>query len=159
MGQVAASDDELMARLQAGSGDAFEALYDRYRDRAYRIASSVCRDGPRAEEAVQGAFVSIWRGRDTYRARQGSVAAWLLTVVRHRAIDVARRHDTDAERPQPSLSRIPEAQREVHTLAFYGELSHTEIAAQLELPPGTVKGRMRLGLSKLRDELNRTEAA
>lgn len=185
--QAVASDDELMARVQAGSSDAFARLYDRYRDRSYRIASSVCHDRGRAEDAVQEAFISIWRSRDTYRAQQGTVAAWLLTVVRHRAIDAIRRHDrhaarracddgldghsapddvaaqvaarADAERLRPLLARIPEAQREVIMLAFYGNLTHTEIAGQLGLRPGTVKGRMRLGLTKLRGELERDEAA
>ncbi len=186
-GAPAAGDDELMARLQAGSSDAFEALYDRYRDRSYRVARSVCHDGGRSDDAVQEAFISIWRRGDTYRAQQGTVAAWLLAVVRNRAIDIVRRHDRHAARRaddnllddhpapddvaaqvaaradagllQPLIAQIPVTQREVIMLAFYGGLSHTEIAAHLELPPGTVKGRMRLGMSKLRDELNRTEAA
>ena len=184
---AARRDDELMAQIQAGSSDAFAALYDRYRDRSYRVARAVCHDRGRSEDAVQEAFIAVWRSRDTYRAQQGSVAAWLLTVVRNRAIDAVRRHDkhasrrvgddrldghaapddvaghvaarADSERLRPLLARIPDAQREVIALAFYGELSHAEIAARLELPPGTVKGRMRLGLSKLRDELGRSEAA
>ncbi|MEA2310197.1 MAG: polymerase sigma-70 factor, subfamily, partial [Solirubrobacteraceae bacterium] len=157
---------------------------DRYRERSYRVSSSVCHDEGRAEDAVQEAFLSIWRNRDTYRAQQGTVAAWLLAVVRYRAIDAARRNHrhasrradddglehqpapddvaaqvharADASRLGPLLARIPELQREVIALAFYGGLTHVEIAARLGLPPGTVKGRMRLGLNRLRDELRRT---
>ncbi len=185
--EAAVSDDELMARVQAGSSGAFAALYDRYRDRSYRVSHAVCHDRGRSEDAVQEAFISIWCRRDTYKPLQGTVAAWLLAVVRNRAIDAVRRHDrhaarradddrldghpapddvaaqvaarADAERLQPLLAQIPEAQREVITLAFFANLTHTEIAAQLDLPPGTVKGRMRLGLTKLRDELERDEAA
>ena len=180
----AVRDGELMAQVQAGSTDAFEVLYQRYHARSHQLARSVCHDRGYSEDAVQEAFIAIWRRRDTYRAQDGSVAAWLLTVVRNRAIDAVRHHDRHAtrradhdrldghpapddvagqvaaraetERLRPLLAEIPEAQREVITLAFYGELSHTEIAARLELPPGTVKGRMRLGLDKLRDELSRT---
>jgi RNA polymerase sigma-70 factor, ECF subfamily len=145
------------------------------------VAWSVCRDESRAEEAVQEAFVSIWRSRATYRPQRGAVAAWVLTVARHRAIDIARRHDryaaqratahglatrsapdevaaqavdrADAGRLQALLARLPDTQQEVIALAFYGQLTHTEIAKQLGLPPGTVKGRMRLGLHKLREGL------
>jgi RNA polymerase sigma-70 factor (ECF subfamily) len=178
-------DGDLMTRAQAGSTDAFGELFDRYRERSYRVSSSVCHDVGRAEDAVQEAFLSIWRNRDTYRAQQGTVAAWLLAVVRYRAIDAARRNDrhasrradddglerqpapddvadqvharADASRLGPLLARIPVLQREVIALAFYGGLTHVEIAARLGLPPGTVKGRMRLGLNRLRDELRRTE--
>lgn len=180
-------DDELMAQVQRGNGDALGALYDRYCDRAYRVARYACGDEGRAEEAVQDAFISIWRSRATYQPQRGPVAAWLLTVVRHRAIDVGRRHQrhagqradeaqldaraapddvvaqvsgrADAHTMEAPLARLPEAQREVITLAFYGELTHTEIAAQLGLPPGTVKGRMRLGLNKLRGDIRRNESA
>jgi RNA polymerase sigma-70 factor (ECF subfamily) len=185
--QAAVSDGELMARIQAGSSDAFEALFDRYRDRSYRISRAVCHERGRSEDAVQEAFISIWRSRDKYRAQQGTVAAWLLSVVRNRAIDAVRSHDRhaarradedrldhhaasddvaaqvaariDAERMRLLLTQIPETQQEVIKLAYYGELSHTEIASRLELPPGTVKGRMRLGMGKLRAELDRTGAA
>jgi RNA polymerase sigma-70 factor, ECF subfamily len=166
-----------MMRIQGGSHDAFAALYDRYCDRAYRVARSVCFDDAYAEDAVQEAFASIWRSRATYRPEQPSAAAWILTLVRHRAIDIKRRDSTqrthrvsdDALERQPAdddvagqtesrleardlralLDGLPDAQREVIVLAFYGQLTHTEIASQLDLPVGTVKGRMRLGLHKL----------
>jgi RNA polymerase sigma-70 factor, ECF subfamily len=175
---VAVSDGELMASVSAGSVDGFVDLYDRYGDRAYRVARAVCHDDGRAQEAVQDGFLAVWRSRANYRPQQGSVAAWLLIVVRNRAIDIARsnhrhasrRADGDqfaerfpvddpveivgtrdqAQRLQASLAMLPDAQAEVITLAYYGQLTHTEIAAHLGLSAGTVKGRMRLGLQKLR---------
>jgi len=120
----------------------------------------------------------VWHSRPTYRARRGTVAAWLLTVVRHRAIDLERQNGRhaihragddqldacsapddvcaaaikrdDADRLQASLAALPDAQQQVISLAFYEQLSHAEIATRLDLPAGTVKGRMRLGLQKLR---------
>jgi RNA polymerase sigma-70 factor (ECF subfamily) len=175
------SDAELMVKVSAGSVEDFVNLYDRYCDRAYRVARSICHDDGRAQEAVQDGFLSVWNGRSNFRSQQGTVAAWLLTVVRFRAIDIARRNhrhasrrasdvqlvecsaDEDlcetairrdeAQRVQASLATLPDAQSEVITLAYYGQLTHTEIAAQLGLPRGTVKGRMRLGLQKLRADL------
>lgn len=175
-----------MADVKAGSVAAFDVLYGRYRARAHGVARSVCRDDGRAQEAVQEAFSSIWSTRTAYDARIGKVAPWVLTVVRYRAIDVARRHGPHAALraaedgihvPQASedvtelveqrlhaqelrsaLARLPEPQREVLALAFYGELSHAEIAAHLDLPTGTVKGRARLGLQRLRGELGRAAA-
>jgi RNA polymerase sigma-70 factor (ECF subfamily) len=170
-----------MAQVSAGSVEAFGELYDRFCNRAYGVAFSVCRDQGRAQDAVQEAFLSVWRARASYRSQEGTVAAWLLTVVRYRAIDLARRHGKDAahwasderlhERParddvsetviqrddahrlQVSLAQLPDRQQEVIVLAYYGQLSHTEIATELGLPPGTVKGRMRLGLQKLRADI------
>jgi RNA polymerase sigma-70 factor (ECF subfamily) len=174
-------DAQLMARIQMGDHDALAGLYDRYCERAYRIALVACGSPDLAEDAVQNAFLSIWNGRGGYLEGRGTVAAWLLTCVRHRAIDVWRRssrhagrlapadgldsleasEDTagqverqvQAERVRELLELLPDAQREVITLAFYGGLSHTEIAAQLGVPCGTVKGRMRLGLRRLREGL------
>jgi RNA polymerase sigma-70 factor (ECF subfamily) len=176
------TDRELMAKVTVGSIESFDDLYDRFRERAYRVAQAVCHDDGRAQEAVQDGFLSVWGSRANYRPQQGTVAAWLLTVVRYRAIDIARcdhkhlsrragedqlsgccaadgplqtavKHD-DAQRLQASLALLPDAQAEVITLAYYGQLSHTEIATRLDLATGTVKGRMRLGLQKLRAELD-----
>jgi RNA polymerase sigma-70 factor (ECF subfamily) len=179
----AITDEQVMAEVKAGSASAFEVLYDRYHERAYRIARAVCRDNGRAEEAVQEAFTAIWKTRASYHSDVGKVAPWVLTVARYRAIDIARRNGVDAahqttdeplyavrapgEVPQQAaahaqtrhvlslLSKLPDAQREVIMLAFYGDLSHTEIAARLDLPPGTVKGRIRLGLQRLRVDIQR----
>lgn len=174
------SDATLMTRVSAGDSDAFEELYDRHAARAFGVARAICRDSGRAEDVVQEAFLTIWRQRSGYRPELGTFKAWAMKIVKNRAIDSYRRaasrpppqlgeHDEEPERPAAdstpedevlarserdglieSLRHLPEAQAEVIVLAFFGELSHTEIAAQLDLPPGTVKGRMRLGLEKLR---------
>jgi RNA polymerase sigma-70 factor (ECF subfamily) len=170
-------DSQLMTRIESGNVDAFDELYDRYSARAYRVAWCVCHEDGGAEDAVQETFVSIWRGPTGYQSARGTVAAWLLTTVRYRAIDIDRRNHRHVDRragegmldahPVPGdlatevvsresayrlralLTRLPDAQREVITLAFYGQLTHAEIATELQLPAGTVKGRMRLGLHKL----------
>jgi RNA polymerase sigma-70 factor, ECF subfamily len=107
------------------------------------------------KQSVQEAFISMWNGRASYLPRRGTVAAWLLTAVRYRAIDLARPdHGSARERTHPLqelLAKLPNAQREVITLASYGELSHAEIAATLDLPDEIVKSRIRLGLNTLRE--------
>lgn len=176
-----------MAEVSAESVEAFGELYDRYCDRAYRVAHSVCGNDGRAQDAVQDAFLSVWRTPASYQSQRGTVAAWLLATVRFRAIDLmringkhlARRADDDpleahpapddlaeavfhrdeTDRLRTNLAMLPDAQQEVITLAYYGQLSHTEIAAHLGLPAGTVKGRMRLGLQELRDALERQQTA
>lgn len=175
------TDEQLMIQVAHGNVDAFAVLYDRFSGRAYALARSLCSDRSWAEDAVQEAFVSIWNSRATYDPKGGRAAAWLFAVVRHRSIDVARRHErhdrhragedalhahtapddvagqtlaqSEALRLQRSLA-LPEAQREVIALAFYGQLSHTEIAKHLGLPPGTLKGRMRSGLIRLRGDVD-----
>jgi RNA polymerase sigma-70 factor (ECF subfamily) len=175
-------DTQLMAQIVSGSREAFEGLYSRHHRRAYKVALSVCRDHDRAEDAVQDAFAAIWRGGDKYEPRRGAVAPWLLSLVRYRAVDVARansRHETrraleasletrvaagdvieavvaddDAADLRARLARLPALQLEVITLAYFGELSHSEIATKLGLPTGTVKGRMRLGMHKLRADVD-----
>lgn len=177
------TDDDLMHRVQARDDvEAFGCLYDRHAARAYRVARSVCRDAHRAEEAVQDGFLSIWRGRTQFGPEKGSFRAWSMRIVRHAAIDTLRR-EAAAKRPRlgeqkgeptdpqsdsladgvaaadqaealrASLAQLPAAQAEVIGLAFFGELSHSEIAHELALPSGTVKGRMRLGLEKLRRQM------
>jgi len=176
-----ASDNDLMEEIQAGSQDAFARLYGRYCDRAYRVARAVSPDDARAQEAVQEGFMAVWRSRDTYSPEHATAGPWLMTVIRHRAIDAGRRNAADRTQPvdddvlegRPSgedlagdaadraaardirdlLTRLPDEQREVIVLAFYGQLTHSEIAGALGVPVGTVKGRMRLGLHKLRREI------
>jgi RNA polymerase sigma-70 factor, ECF subfamily len=176
---AAAGDAELMLRVQADERDAFGELYDRFGARAYRYAYAVARDR-RAEDILQEAFLSVWRSRGSFRPEYGEVGPWIMGIVRQRAIDWLRhngRHDsrragveqvdgrhsapgsveeTIAERDaaarlRGTLARLPAAQRDVITLAYFGEMTTTEIATALRLPLGTVKGRMRLGLEKLRD--------
>jgi len=169
-----------MAAVKAGSVAAFNVLYERYCDRVYRVARSVCGDDGRAQEAAQEAFVSIWRARASYDDCR-TAAPWVLTVARNRAIDIARRNephavhraaedrladvpaagviadrvvaDDQARHVISALAELPDAQREVITLAFYGQLTYNEIAAHLNVPLGTVKGRMRLALNRLRKDV------
>ena len=177
------TDVELMRRAQTNDVGAFEQLYDRHGALAYRVARVVCRDQHRAEEAVQDGFLSIWRSRSNYDPKLGTFKSWSMSVVRNRAIDLNRREATshrnalaDADRVATlppsssaeddalarsgadtmlaSIGRLPDAQAEVITLAFYGQLTHAEIAQRLSLPAGTVKGRMRLGLEKLRQQMS-----
>jgi RNA polymerase sigma-70 factor (ECF subfamily) len=139
----------------------------------------MCGRRPLAEEIVQEAFMSLWRSTARYDPTRGSVRSWVLRVVHNRTIDAFRRelswssHDvsdewitdalparertedeverrTDARLVRSALDRLPDDQRRVIELAYFGGLSHAQIAAALGLPAGTVKGRMRLGLSKLR---------
>jgi RNA polymerase sigma-70 factor, ECF subfamily len=173
------TDGELMRRVQADDIEAFAELYDRHGGRAFRVARVVCRDAGQAEDAVQDGFLAIWRGRASYRSAAGGFRPWAMSIVRNRAIDSTRKAasrprlhggengtdrqeapgevipdamtaEDDRDAMLGSLRLLPDAQAEVVVLAFYGELSHSEIADRLGLPPGTVKGRMRLGLKKLR---------
>jgi len=166
-----------MFQLQQGDASAFQELYDRHARTAMRVARSVRAD--LGEDAVQEGFVSVWRSRDTYRSMQGSVQAWILAIVRRRALDLVRfethraattsdrgldakpapgvlEHDVvaaeDAKRLREMIRDLPPLQREVIGLAYFAGLTHVEIAARLRLPAGTVKGRMRLGMTKLRHD-------
>jgi len=172
-----------MRRVQHNEIEAFGQLYDRHAARAFAVAHSVCQDAGRAEEVVQDGFLLIWRGRASYRPGAGSFQSWSMSIFRNRAIDALRR-DAAARRPRlvatehdgpeeassalpdaviarsegdglrSLLRHLPHAQAEVIALAYFGELTHTEIAERLSLPEGTVKGRLRLGLKKLRAELD-----
>jgi RNA polymerase sigma-70 factor (ECF subfamily) len=177
------TDEQLMALVARDDVGAFETLYDRHAAAALRVARRVCNNPEMANEAVQDGFLSIWRGRSRYNARSGSFSSWAMTVVRNRAIDLIRkeaggvarvplddqllatladdragvsahaeRHE-EALRVRRHLDELPLAQREALVLSFYRGLSHGQIAAQLSLPVGTVKGRMRLALAKLQKSL------
>ena len=172
-----------MGRVQSGDVNAFAELYDRYAVRAFRVARAICQDSGRAEDAVQEGFLAIWSSRAHFSPENGTFKAWSMSIVKNRAIDAYRAAavrppvqlaETQAEKPEAnsksvqdqvlarsetdavliSLRELPAAQAEVIALAFFGELSHSEIAAHLDLPSGTVKGRMRLGLEKLRKQMD-----
>jgi RNA polymerase sigma-70 factor, ECF subfamily len=132
----APSDETLMTRAQNGDTDAFGELYDRHAVRAFRVARAICGDAGRAEDAVREGFLAIWHGRARFRPEKDSFRTWSMRIVQTRAIE------------------SKSAQAEVIALAFFGELTHTEIAALLDLPSGTVKGRMRLGLERLRKQMD-----
>jgi RNA polymerase sigma-70 factor (ECF subfamily) len=177
------TDEAIMRLLQRGDSDAFAELYARYHGKISRRAQVLCDTREGAEEAAQDAFVDLWRSRDVFDYDRGSIQTWLYALVHNRSIDVHRRgrralavcegdeefdlvaapgsveHDAerrdDGDRLRASLGRLPAAQREVVVLAFFGELTHLEIADRLNLPLGTVKGRMRLGMRRARSEIDR----
>jgi RNA polymerase sigma-70 factor, ECF subfamily len=177
------ADEELMPLVGRKDPEAFEVLYDRHGGAAYSLAYRIVGNGPAAEEVTQEAFISVWRSGARFDAARGSVRSWLLSVVRNRAIDFLRsragkapklnfdddsvleqrpaaertedealRRETAAEL-RGALGKLPGEQSKVIELAYFGGFSHSEIAGILGLPMGTVKGRMRLGLEKIRGEL------
>jgi RNA polymerase sigma-70 factor, ECF subfamily len=181
---AAGSDEDLMLRIQGDDIRAFEELYDRYSARAFGLTRAICGSSHHAEEALQDGFVAVWRSRGTFDCTRGSARSWLLAVIRRRSLDVMHRtrrddalresddalgvlfapdstardgeqHDT-TDWVRGSLLRVPVTQRDVIVLAYFGGLNHTEIAARLQVPAGTVKGRMRLGLQKVRAEISPT---
>jgi RNA polymerase sigma-70 factor (ECF subfamily) len=177
------ADEELMPRIGEKDPDAFEVFYDRHGGVAYSLAYRIVGERGAAEDVVQEAFISIWRSGARYDRARGSVRSWMLGIVRNRAIDFLRSRagrapkldfDDDAaleQRPSAELTdaealrrettqelrgalgELPGEQSKVIELAYFGGFSHSEIAAMLEVPLGTVKGRMRLGLEKIRGEL------
>jgi RNA polymerase sigma-70 factor (ECF subfamily) len=175
------ADEELIALVRERDADAFEAIFDRHAGVAYSLAYRMCGTRELAEEVVQEAFIGLWRSPGSYQPARGSLRNWLLAAVRNRAIDafrararaapavsddgalatVAGRADTaaeafareDAATVRRALGALPAEQRRVIELAYFGGLSHSEIANELGVPAGTVKGRMRLGLTKLRTTL------
>ena len=177
------ADEELMPRIGEKDPDAFEVFYDRHGGVAYSLAYRIVGERGAAEDVVQEAFISIWRSGARYDRARGSVRSWMLGIVRNRAIDFLRSKagrapkldfDDDAvleHRPaaeltdaealrretahelRGALGELPGEQSKVIELAYFGGFSHSEIATMLEVPLGTVKGRMRLGLEKIRGEL------
>lgn len=181
------ADEELMQLVRAADPRAFEALYDRHSRVAFSLAYRMCGARAAAEDVVQESFLAIWRSGARYDRARGSVRTWILGIVHNRAVDSLRRsnvHDrrrasdegaatrleaperTDAEAARraeahevrAALADLPPDQSRVIELAYYGGFTHTEIAEMLGAPVGTVKGRMRLGLEKLRGALGPTEA-
>jgi RNA polymerase sigma-70 factor, ECF subfamily len=172
-----------LARLGRGELDALEGLYGRYGTMAYSIAMRITGDAGTAEDVVQEAFLGAWRNAGRFEADRGSVRTWLLAIVHHRAIDSLRRRRATVELPdeaegaappaaltlpdiwedvaatldrdaiRTALQAIPARQREALELAYFGGLTQVEIAERQQLPLGTVKSRMRLGLLALRAEL------
>jgi RNA polymerase sigma-70 factor (ECF subfamily) len=177
------ADEELMPWIGRKDAEAFEVFYDRHGGAAYSLAYRMLGDRGAAEDCIQEAFISIWRSGGKFDRTRGSVRSWTLSIVRNRAIDHLRSKagkapkltfDDDAvleSRPsgelteeeamrqetatevRGALSQLPGDQSKVIQLAYFGGFSQTEIAAMLNVPLGTVKGRMRLGLEKIRGEL------
>ena len=132
-------DDEVMAAVKAGSVAAFNVLYERYCDRVYRVARSVCGDDGRAQEAAQEAFVSIWRARASYDDCRNA-APWVLTVARNRAIDIARRNEPHAvhRAAEDRLADVPAAGVIADRVVADDQARHV-ISALAELPTRSEK--------------------
>jgi RNA polymerase sigma-70 factor, ECF subfamily len=176
------ADEELMQLVAASDADAFEVVLERHADAAFSLAYRICGRRALAEDIVQDALLAVWRSGSRYDRTRGSVRTWTLGIVHNRAVDALRRsgvHErrrasdegieetveadqrTDAQAIENSTSQeirgaideLPNEQRRVIELAYFGGFTHAEIASMLDAPIGTVKGRMRLGLHKLRDQL------
>ncbi len=176
------ADEDLMHLVAGGDARAFEIVYERHSGAAFSLAYRMVGKRVMAEEVVQEAFLNLWRSGERYERTRGSVRTWTLGIVHHRAIDALRRatvHDkrrtgdediaerleapdrTDVEVARREESRtvrkamegLPAEQVQVIELAYFGGFSHSEISEMLQTPIGTVKGRMRLGLTKLRSAL------
>jgi RNA polymerase sigma-70 factor (ECF subfamily) len=174
---------ELIRRMAEGDRDAFKQFYDRHARQVYPLILRIVRDAADAADVLQEVFWESWQSAASYDPGRGSPEAWIFTRARTRAIDrvraVRRRGETfvapidegisaaaepggdaaervgDRELVLGALGRLPEVQREVLALAYYGGLTQTEIAERLKQPLGTVKTRIRLGLERLREVLER----
>jgi RNA polymerase sigma-70 factor, ECF subfamily len=176
------ADEEVMQLVQKGDPRAFELLYDRHGGASFSLAYRMVGKQAAAEDVVQEAFLSIWRSRLRYDKTRGSVRTWVLGIVHNRAVDglrrstvqdrgretldvVEERHEArertdvevarreEARSVRGALNTLPDEQRQTIELAYFGGFTQNEIAKLLEQPLGTVKGRMRLGLEKMRRQL------
>jgi RNA polymerase sigma-70 factor (ECF subfamily) len=173
------SDEALVALAARSEHSALAELYDRYGRPAYGLALRVVRDESLAEDAVQEAFLTVWRTAARFVPEKGKASTWILTLVHRRAVDVVRREQrrrTDSldqapepgggggvdeeawlrlqrERVQAALKQLPDQQREALELAYYGGFTQSELAERLGQPIGTIKSRMFTGLTRLRELL------
>jgi RNA polymerase sigma-70 factor, ECF subfamily len=157
------SDEDLMRRARAGDADAFAGLYDRHGARAFRVARAICSDPDLAETAVEDGFLTIWSRRANYPEGDAGFQAWAMRIVQERAIELSAATADGSPPPPPdddegrtllaALRLLSDAQAEVIVLAVFGDLTPAQIAAQLDLPAGTVEGRMRLGVRSLHRSL------
>lgn len=177
------ADEDLLELAARGDEVAFEVLYDRHGKVAWSLAFRLLGERSAAEDLVQEAFLAVWNGAGGYSSVKGSVRTWVLSIVHHRAVDrlrqgaasrrrqealeqvAAMRPDApdaaevalarvEAREVQSALVDVPDDQLQVLRLAYYGGYTHHEIADLLSLPLGTVKSRMRLGLDRVRRNLD-----
>ncbi len=176
-----------MSLIEAGDAEAFATLYDRHSRAAYSLSYRMMGERQAAEDLAQDAFLKVWRSARGYRSERGSVRTWVLSIVHNRGIDQLRslasrrrtqdRVEASAPRSQPSeafaetwrnsqrdqvreaLSTLPAEQLKILELAYFSGFTHVEISNLLDLPLGTVKGRMRLGLKKIRDYFDQKDVS
>ena len=173
------ADEDLMSLVEEGDSGAFAVLYDRHGRAAYSLAYRMMGERQAAEDLVQDVFLRVWRSTASYRSNRGSVRTWILTIVRNRGIDqlrsvTSRRRTQDKveatspssqpseafsetwrnsqrEQVREALDTVPPEQLKILELAYFSGYTQVEMADLLDLPLGTVKGRMRLGLKKIKD--------
>jgi RNA polymerase sigma-70 factor (ECF subfamily) len=182
------ADEDVMQLVRRGDARAFEIVYERHSAAAFSLAYRMMGSRGAAEDVTQDAFLSLWRSGARYDRTRGSVRTWVLGIVHHRAIDALRRAtvhsrrragdegieerfeaaertDVEAARREEAgtvrgaLEALPADQCQVIELAYFGGFTHTEIAEMLDAPVGTIKGRMRLGLKKMRAQLGEGQVA
>jgi len=172
------SDEQVLEAVGRGDDDALGELYDRFGRLAYGLAYRILRDQSLAEDAVQEAFLAVWRSADGYKRERAKPSTWILTVVHRRAVDLVRREERRRGEPlesapepatgpideeaslrdrraavQAALQNLPGEQRQALELAYYGGLTQAELAERLGVPLGTIKSRMFAGLGRLRELL------
>src|ERR687884_2182610 len=173
------ADEDLISLVETADAEAFATLYDRHSRAAFSLAYRMMGERQASEDLAQDAFLKVWRSASSYRAERGSVRTWILSIVHNRGIDQLRSNasrrttqekiEASAPRSQPSeafaetwrntqreqvreaLGTLPPEQLKILELAYFSGYTHVEISDLLSLPLGTVKGRMRLGLKKIRD--------
>jgi RNA polymerase sigma-70 factor (ECF subfamily) len=174
------TDEELIAAVVRQRSEALATLYDRYGGIALGLATRIIGDRGQAEDVVQEAFLTLWRQAGAFQQGRGAVHTWLLSIVHHRSIDVIRKRTSAPSEPfdiikhdvatgdawtdlyahltqtqiRDALQQLPDEQRQTIELAYFGGLTQQEIAYRLGAPLGTVKGRMRLALQKLKASLD-----
>src|SRR5215207_5208509 len=181
------ADEDLISLVEVADAEAFATLYDRHSRAAFSLAYRMMGERQASEDLAQDAFLKVWRGASSYRADRGSVRTWTLSIVHNRGIDQIRSQasrrrtqqkiEASAPRSQPSeafaetlrnsqrdqvrqaLNTLPPEQLKILELAYFSGYTHVEISDLLGLPLGTVKGRMRLGLKKIRDYFESRDAA
>jgi RNA polymerase sigma factor (sigma-70 family) len=173
------SDEALLSLVASSDDQALAELYDRFGGVAYGLALRILRDEVLAQDAVQEAFLAVWRSADRFLAERAKASTWILTLVHRRAVDLVRREDRRRGEPleraaepvapattedeatigyerrvvQEALRQLTPEQREALELGYYGGLTQSELAERLGQPLGTIKSRMFTGLSRLRDLL------
>ena len=174
----------LLERVAQGDQQAFSDLYDAVAPRVFGLVKRLLRDHAQSEEVTQEIFLEIWQTAARFDPKKGGAATWILTMAHRRAVDrvrssqSSRDRDTrigirdhkvdydnvsetieiriEHERVEKAMTRLTELQRQAVSLAYYGGYSHSEVAAMLSVPIGTVKTRLRDGMIRLRDELGVT---
>lgn len=175
------NDEEIVAQLRQGDSGALVRVYDQYSALVYGVARRVLRDATAAEDVVQEVFLQFWRNPGSFNSERGRLAPWLAVIARHKAVDYLRKlkHETasdpgsdegpvaepsaaqtvapeslaDADKAKNLMAQLPTEQKTALEMAYLDGLTHAEIAARIGEPLGTVKSRIRLGLSFLRKEM------